>query len=308
MALKVLNSRIEGNEATAFGANYVEDGVQKGRGGNGGGIVMDGKGKSLELCGVELVGNTSGAFGGGVFRTSYEGEATTIHRSTVADNLAKDREDDLPSGAGALYLQGSAVTITDTTVSGNQARSSSGVWILGHGPAAALANLTNVTIAGNATWPRDPFTERGLGGGLTIGDNTSGELVNCTIVDNAAQFASGIARASTLTIRNSIIANIADNEYTPLNCTGTSYAMPPAAGQGNIQWPNGLKDDMDCTPAILREDPLLGELADHGGPTLTIMPSDQSPALLGGAECPPTDQRGEPRGEPCTIGALEVPS
>ena len=306
-ALTIVNSTLSDNEATGYGANYVENNVQMGRGGNGGAISMDGKGRELTICGSQITGNVSGAFGGAVFRTSYESEPTVIDRSLFADNQAKDRMDDLPSGAGGLYLQGTAVTMTATTIAGNRSRSSAGLWILGHGPAQGVADLTNVTIAGNSTWPRDDFTTRGIGGGLVIGDNTVGTLLNCTIAGNEAQFASGIARASPLTIRNTVVSNLADNQYTPLNCTGTSYAMPPASGEDNLQWPNGLKDDMDCTPGIERADPLLGALGDHGGPTPTMLPEPASPAIAAGSGCPPFDQRGMPRGEPCTVGAVEAP-
>jgi hypothetical protein len=61
---------------------------------------------------------------------------------------------------------------------------------------------------------------------------------------------------------------------------------------------------MDCTPGILRVDPEMGELGDHGGPTPTVLPG--SGALPQGTGCPAIDQRGEPRAEPCTIGAVEL--
>ena len=307
-ALTIVNSSFTDNQATGTGANYINDmGQQAGQGGNGGAIVMDGVGRELTICGATVTGNTGGAFGGALFRTSYEGEPSTIDRSTFADNSIPEQADDmLPSGAGGLYIQGSSVTITSSTIARNAARRAAGLWILGHGEQAATADLTNVTLADNQTWPRPDFTTRGIGGGLVIGDKTSGTLLNCTIAGNAAQFASGIGRASPLTIRNTIISNIAENQYTPLNCTGSSYASPPGTGDHNLQWPNGLQDDMDCTPGITRVDPMLGSLADNGGPTDTIAPLPGSPALAAGSACPPTDQRGMPRADPCTLGALEA--
>jgi hypothetical protein len=86
-----------------------------------------------------------------------------------------------------------------------------------------------------------------------------------------------------------------------------------AEGGGNIQWPvlrdSGQSDDPDylCTSGTLAADPLLGELADNGGPTLTLMPQPGSPAIGLANDCPATDQRGEPRAEPCTSGAVEAP-
>jgi len=307
-SLTIVNSTLTNNTATGTGANYVDMmGQQAGQGGNGGAIVMDGMGRDLKICGATVTGNTGGAFGGALFRTGYAGEPTTIDRSSFADNTIPDHDDDdMPSGAGGLYIQGTAVTMTNTTISGNTSRGATGLWILGHGPQPATANLTNVTIFGNKTWPQADFTTRGIGSGLVIGDDTTGTLLNCTIAGNEAQFASGIARVSPLTVRNTIISNLADNQYTPLNCTGSGYADPPGTGDHNIQWPNGLKDDMDCTPGITRADPLLAGLADNGGPTPTATPMPGSPALAAGTDCPPTDQRGMPRSEPCTLGALEV--
>jgi hypothetical protein len=53
-------------------------------------------------------------------------------------------------------------------------------------------------------------------------------------------------------------------------------------------------------------DPQLGTLADHGGPTWTIEPGAGSPAIGLATGCPATEQRGEPRSDPCTAGAFEV--
>jgi len=52
-------------------------------------------------------------------------------------------------------------------------------------------------------------------------------------------------------------------------------------------------------------DPVLGPLADHGGPTLTIAPGADPSVVKIGSACPATDQTGKARPTPCTIGALE---
>jgi hypothetical protein len=59
--------------------------------------------------------------------------------------------------------------------------------------------------------------------------------------------------------------------------------------------------------APLVADPLLGELGDHGGVTETLVPASGSPARSLGTGCPATDQLGNPRADPCTAGAVEVP-
>ena len=313
--ITIVNSTFVGNEATGFGANYVENGQQMGSGGNAGAVCMDGQGQALFICGSTFQDNVAHAFGGALFRTSYESEPSAIHLSWFDGNQIPDEGPDSPSGAGAIYLQGSVVEMQATTVSNNAARGSAGVWILGHGPAPAEANLTNVTITGNTAWAQDPFTETGLSGGLTIGDNTTGQVLNCTIAGNSAQFATAILNVTPLVVRNTILSNEALNLYTPLSCMGTGYPGAPGSGDHNLQWarvggadvPTGPQPDIDCTRGIQRADPMLGALGDNGGATPTIVPTAGSPALQNGSGCAPTDQRGNPRGEPCTIGAVEVP-
>jgi hypothetical protein len=73
-------------------------------------------------------------------------------------------------------------------------------------------------------------------------------------------------------------------------------------GTGNIEWPDGA----GCTKSPLVADPLLGELSDNGGEIETMLPSTLSPAKGLGTSCPATDQLGEPRSDPCTVGAIEI--
>ncbi len=307
-SITIVNSVLLDNRATGCRANWADDsGVQHGRGGNGGAILMDGRGRSLTICGSLVQGNVGRAHGGAVMRTSYESEPTVIDRSWLDGNSIEDPSGDWVSASGGgVYLQGSAVTISSTTISNNMAPQFAGLWVLSHGPAQGSLSATNVTISGNATYPREDFTKRGIGGGLIMEQDAIGTLVNCTIANNSAQFASGIVNASPLTIRNTIISNNADNQYTPLNCNGSDFDTPPGAGENNLQWPNGLMDDMDCTVGIQRVDPQLGPLQDNGGLHPTMLPQPTSPAIAAGSNCPATDQHGNPRQASCTIGAVYV--
>jgi len=62
--------------------------------------------------------------------------------------------------------------------------------------------------------------------------------------------------------------------------------------------------------AIIFDDPLLGPLADNGGPNKTMALQPGSPAIDAGnnTTCPGTDQRGilRPQGSICDIGAFEL--
>ena len=55
-------------------------------------------------------------------------------------------------------------------------------------------------------------------------------------------------------------------------------------------------------------DPKLAAPADNGGPTYTMLPGADSAALQAGADCEPTDQRGQVRNTAaCDLGSVEVP-
>ncbi|MBL8608658.1 MAG: hypothetical protein JNL38_15135, partial [Myxococcales bacterium] len=292
-ALAIAKTSFSGNRAVGTGGN-------PGNGGNGGAIVMDGRGKELSLCGVVVKGSQANAFGGALFRTSYENEPTKIDQSVFDGNQIVDGDQ---GQAGALYLQGTHVTLTRSSIVNNKARFAAGVSVYEHGgPAPGRIDMINVTIARNTVHERPDFTKMGLVGGITVGDRVTGTWQNVSIVQNEAQFASGIGGGSTrLTITNSIVANVARNDYTPTNCNGE-----PAAGADNLQFPaqNKGNNDKPCVTGITKADPLMGALTTD--PMPTVRPGAGSPALGAGKACPETDQLGKPRAKDgCTLGAVE---
>lgn len=276
--LTIVNSTFDDNAATGTDGN-------PGNGGCGGAIYMDGGDEIASFCGVRITNNTAGAIGGGVFRVSNSDDGTLdIERSTISDNRVTPADS---GNAGGLYLQGLALTINATTIARNQAFYNGGIWI-----SESDANLTNVTVAENTAFGSN-------GGGVWLANDPTGTFLNCTIANNhstAADQISGAIFGAGLGLKNSIIAgNTA--MYTP-GCNETH-----ADEGGNLQWPDGAL----CSDDLLVADPELGDLADNGGPTETLAPAATSPAVGLGGDCPATDQRGEPRAEPCTAGALEVP-
>jgi len=311
-SLTIVNSTLDANVATGFGANYVDPGtgMQAGSGGNGGAVAMDGQGATLTICGSSFTNNRGGAIGGAVFRTSYESEPTDIDRSTFDGNAIEDHlnEPGETSLCGGLYLQGTSVTITDSTISDNIATGTGGLWVNEHGAAPGSLDMTNVTVANNAVYEHPALGDTGLAGGIWVGDGVTGTLLNCTIAGNFAQFGAGITGIEPLVLLNTIVANTSSNLYVPINCTNLPPgAGAPASGMGNLQWPmtNLAGDDFLCATGVTFGDPLLGALADNGGPTRTLLPAAGSPAIGLGSACPPADQRGNPRGEPCAAGAVE---
>jgi len=116
----------------------------------------------------------------------------------------------------------------------------------------------------------------------------------------------GILGLGGLTLRNTVVANVAGNVYVNGNCHDLGGAK--AAGDHVLQHAAAGTADGDCVAGgVQRGDPLLGALGDHGGPTETALPATGSPAFGAGATCPATDQRGVSRPAACTLGAAEAP-
>ncbi|HUT76916.1 MAG TPA: right-handed parallel beta-helix repeat-containing protein [Polyangia bacterium] len=277
--LTIVNSTFTGNAATGSGGN-------PGDGGCGGAIYMDGADEIASLCGVVISGNTAGAIGGGVFRVSNDNSGSfVIDRTSIDSNSVTDQGE---GNAGGLYLQGLALSVTNSSITRNAAFYNGGIWI--H---TSAVEMTNVTIAGNTATGSN-------GGGIWLSGPPAGTLLNCTIADNGAPAdgqGGGAVFGGGLELRNTIVANNTSGTWAP----GCSEAL--GDGGGNLEWPAGA----GCAADALVADPLLGALGDNGGDTETMLPAAGSPADGLGTDCPETDQRGEPRGEPCTVGAVERP-
>lgn len=275
--LAIINSTFTGNAATGTGGN-------PGNGGCGGAIYQDGRDELTSLCGVIVRANTAGAIGGGVFRVSNTDDGTfAMDRSLVEGNRVTPTTE---GNAGGLYLQGLAIAITASTIAANEAFYNGGIWLN-----ESAVQLTNVTIANNTAFGSN-------GGGVWLGNEPTGTMLNCTIAGNRSTAANQVAGAifgAGLELVNTIIANNTAM-YRP------SCDVEHASAGANLQYPDGSA----CTAAPLVADPQLGALADNGGDVPTMSPAVGSPARgAATTRCPPTDARGMPRGATCTLGAVE---
>jgi hypothetical protein len=318
---------------------------------NGGGILVDSAGQSLTLRNVTLTANRAGSGGGGIYNT---GGALTLDSVTVDGNAAVDgngggidnygstslanisnsRIDNntASNGNGGGIDNGSVVgarmTLTDTTISENTARSGGGISNTsdldivrstlsgntagsGGGLYSQLGQVivVNSTISGNTT-----VADTGSGSGAGIYFNSGSlDLFNVTIAYNGIPGAISPAGGGLYeegydsSASNSIIA-----KNSPDDC----------AGYGTTDTPSNYNIDSDGTchfPGTGNQtlDPLLGNLTDNGGPTQTHALLTGSPALDAGdpAGCEDaqgnlltTDQRGvsRPQGSACDIGAYEA--
>jgi len=270
----ISNSTLVGNSATGTGGN-------PGNGGDGGAMSYDGAHVSWTMCGDTFRQNHANAAGGAVFRVAYNDEAVTIDRSTFDDNSV----DPTTGNAGGLYLEYATITMTATTISNNSANFGGGIWI-GHD---AIAQLTNDTISGNSA---------NMGGGVWFAGGVTGTLLNVTVASNPGN---GMAGGDTgVTLQNTLVSgNTHGDMEGEAQCDHTHTGA-------SVNMENPLDPSSPCTTAVVVADPQLGPLQSNGGTTGTMAPAAGSPAIGQGTGCPATDQRGQPRKSPCTLGAVEV--
>ncbi len=227
--------------------------------GDRGGAVYATGGTHVEIIDSTISGN-SAQWGGGLFFESH----SIVTRTTVDGNTAEG------FGGGGIANQG-MMGIADSAVTNNSAAHGGGVANL----VGANLDVGNSTISGNT------------GGGLFNGQSARMVVESCTVAENIAPSTehSGLMNWNELFLHNTIVAG-----NTPFNCANpvTSYGY-------------NLEDDSTCGLEGLGDvsdaDPMLGPLADNGGPTLThALPLD-SPAIDAGdpLDYPPTDQRGYDR-------------
>lgn len=255
----------------------------------GGGISQSGG--TLTLNRVSVTGNLA-AYGGGILSSG----PLTITDSVVSDNTAS------AGSGGGLFLQGSSVTenLTNVTISGNTAHSYSGG--LHHQAAGSTLNLTNVTISGNTA---------NLNGAMSNTNSATVNLLNTTLAGNhfsAGGANGGIGNYAIAYFKNTLLAGNDDR-----NCGYTGGATQVSLGH-NLE--SGSTCNFTQPGDLQNTDPVLGPLADNGGPTQTHALLDanilhpRSPAIDAGTDtgCPGADQRGvvRPQGAHCDIGAFEL--
>jgi len=154
-------------------------------------------------------------------------------------------------------------------------------------------NGTGVQLdTGASATVRNSTISDGLNFGLVNGGSAS--LFNSTIAFNEN---GGVENKGTMNLTNTIVAENAGAG----DCVGKATASD-----------HSLDSDGSCGVGVLSKvNPLLGPLVNDGGPTPIHSLKPGSPAIDAGdkAQCPATDQRGEPRpdvsGTPCDIGADE---
>jgi hypothetical protein len=251
-----------------------------------------------------LSGNSTAAFqadGGGIY--TFTGDVT-LNDSTLSGNSSTDGQ------GGGIYTDGGAVTLNQSTLAGNSTINS-----FRNGGAIYNANgdvtIHQSTVSGNSTTGEGAsggaiYATNGsvtlnystLSGNSTAGNNAHGggiysrasfnavTLNQSTVTGNSATGAGadggGIylqSSFSDMTIHNSIFAG---------NTVAVGSGGPDfAAGPGNLLTVNFsvLGTEVSASPSsnnIFTDAPLLGPLANNGGPTQTHALLPGSPAIEAG--------------------------
>jgi hypothetical protein len=288
-------------------AIVTENSVSGDLGGEGGGVVSNGSAAITHstISFNRAVGGTSifGGFGGGVL-----GGAVTITDSTIANNAAGGAVTGGGDTGGAVG--GDSVVVVRSTVSGNTAEAGS---TSGSGSTGGIATNGDLTVVNSTITGNTAAGPNGSGGGTGAAGKTV--FVYSTASGNSAAQGSANIRFNSESADVAFASVIVDPLGGAANCGGG--AISSSAG-------DNYSDDSSCgftnTAGGDRQsaaDPLLGVLADNGGPTLTMLPQPGSPLLdavatadcqAGSASGVTTDQRGitRPQGTGCDIGAVEV--
>jgi hypothetical protein len=242
---------------------------------------------SLKLSGITIA-HGLGSLGGAIFNNgTLEVTDSTFHANYATAN-------------GGAISNGGTLKVTNSTFSENSAKEGGAI------DNSATLEVTNSTFFNNSANRLGTFD--GGGGGIRnrfpLEGPVTATVTNSTFSGNAgkrgccAAGGGAIYNAGTLHLTNTILANsTGDVDCRSDNAIDTSVGNLIESSNSNCG-----------TPAQV-DDPLLGGLADNGGPTKTMALAAASPARDAGTNvgCPATDQRGfdRPVGEFCDIGAFE---
>ena len=275
--------------------------------------VIDGTGQQVVLSGggaVQVINNRSTTElrrltiangyhidGGGVHNTA----TLNVFDCTFRDNVTTQVPDVPHDGAGALASQGT-LRVERCAFIGNRSEAtafyntvaavSTGYWHPA-GSSPNSASLINCTFSGNTA---------SVGSIVRVGYGGIGQLEHCTFAGNT-----GVSLYAGSVYGSQPRAVIRGCAFGPNASASADGAGIEDAGY-NIS--ADLSARLNHPTTVLGMDPLLGPLADNGGPTLTLLPQAGSPlidnALFAGTLA--QDQRGvgRPQGFARDVGAVEV--
>lgn len=270
----VLSATSGGHAQSGGHGGFGAGGGAGGRGANGGAAGFGAGGG-----GGHTTGGASGTFGGDGGRNADGLDHAVIAAGGGGGGLG-----------GAIFSDGGAVTVRNSTFTGNSVSHG----FAGDDRGGYSVGATNGSDAGAAIFAVD--------GSLTVSNATiSGNESTGDAAGIAMYRSSRSGYSATLNLTNTIVAaNVPEASECKL------IGSVAATGTANV-----FTDNLNCPGDAVSADPALAPLATEppgDTPTMAIDPS--SPAFDAGddATCEPTDQRGAPRPQSthCDIGAYEV--
>jgi subtilisin-like proprotein convertase family protein len=234
---------------------------------SGGGVLNEGE---LTLDHVVLQDNHASV--GGAILSGGTSANLTLRDSTVTHNSADD--------GGGIYDSSAVSRIERSTISDNTASTSRGGYV--QTLAAGDSVITNSTITGNSA-------SGGIGGdGISVPIAGAHVVVeNSTIGPNGAVSSVTAHDASYVQLKSTILSR---GNAGGTNCGAGSFVSTGYNVASDASCALNQATDQSST------DPLLGPLADNGGPTLTMAPASTSPAIdRGNLNSLTDDQRGQAR-------------
>jgi predicted outer membrane repeat protein len=256
---------------------------------------------AFTASGVRFESNAASERGGALLAGSsaVAGGPVSITGATFVGNTSS-------GGGGAVALIDVSGTIANSTFTQNQVTSNSAggaIDLQQAGAASPLLTIINSTFTSNAATS---------GGAIAVSTESANTpvlaLTHVTVTNNRATFGGGVRNFSgspVVRVFNSIVAGNFDpmglvptDVSGSLQSLGTNLFTTQSGGTGFV------------ASDLVVADPMLGALANNGGPTLTVLPQAGSPAL-GAANpvgAPASDQRGRPRpsGGVVDIGAVQL--
>jgi len=245
---------------SAMTNNDVDGGAGTPNPGNGGALHITGV-TTTTISNSEVSDNDAKREGGGLWNQT--GSTMTVNNTTIDSNTASGP--DAVHGGGGIFNNGGSLIVNASTVSNNISDGT-----LGNGGGihvkTGTALVTLSTISGNSS--------ANMGGGVY---SNAQATVNASTValNSATNSGGGITNnsATAVTLKNTVVAK---------NDAGTNFDLSSATavyvsngynliGQDDSAVFTSVTGDIEGTTA-LPIDPLLGLLADNGGPTLTHLP------------------------------------
>jgi len=233
---------------------------------------------------------------------------------TLTNCIVRDNHGYIGGGVAAF----AGTTIVATTVRDNLAD------FIGGGIAIVSGTIRDSTFAANTLGPGAPLGGRDIacngGGALLIANSTIDDLFTFAYCDPPPSLS--CVPAPDIVLANVTAENVQFLAAGPGGSVTARNSIIRANNAGlisqgyNLIQVNNAAVVGDTTGNQIGVDPLLGPLADDGGPTPTRPPLPGSPAVdaanpaapgSGGVACEATDQRGlaRPVGPRCDIGAVE---